>query len=133
MNGSADGIDVLVGQRIRQQRTLRGISQDKLGQLIGVSFQQVQKYESGANRISASRLFTVSRALEAPIEFFFSETGETRADGEDETEAERINGAPADVLSRRETLKLVRFYYDLPERLRPHVVELLRAISIEDA
>ncbi len=66
-------IDVHVGARLRQRRTLMGMSQTNLGDVLGVSFQQVQKYENGANRISASRLFALSRVLDVPVEYFFDD------------------------------------------------------------
>ncbi len=71
--GIPNPIDVHVGARLRVRRTLLGMSQTKLGDAIGVTFQQVQKYENGANRISASRLFDLSRVLDVPIEYFFGD------------------------------------------------------------
>jgi transcriptional regulator with XRE-family HTH domain len=84
-------IDVHVGSRIRLRRTLLGMSQERLGEALGLTFQQVQKYETGVNRVSASRLFDLSRVLDVPIGFFFDDV-------------------PDVVLSRRETLELVGAY-----------------------
>ncbi len=72
-DGSPNPIDVYVGARVKMRRTLLGMSQEKLGEAIGLTFQQVQKYERGLNRISASRLFDISKVLEVPIGFFFEE------------------------------------------------------------
>ena len=71
--GIPSPVDVHVGARLRQRRTLLGMNQTKLGEAIGVAFQQVQKYENGANRISASRLFALSRILDVPVQFFFDD------------------------------------------------------------
>src|SRR4051794_33147217 len=70
---SAHPMDVHVGSRVRLRRTLSGLSQEKLGDALGLTFQQVQKYERGANRISASRLFTLSQVLDVPVSFFFED------------------------------------------------------------
>src|SRR5215208_5533266 len=71
--GKPNPIDVHVGSRVRLRRTLLGMSQEKLGEAIGLTFQQVQKYERGANRIGASRLFDLSRVLDVPVSFFFDD------------------------------------------------------------
>src|SRR5512142_2927494 len=77
--GFPNPIDVHVGARIRQRRTLLGMSQEKLGEAIGLTFQQVQKYERGANRIGASRLWDLSRVLDCPMSFFFEAMDEATA------------------------------------------------------
>ncbi len=93
-------IDVHVGSRVRLRRTLLGMNQTQLGEKLGLSFQQIQKYENGANRISASRLYQMTRILDVPVSFFF--------DGLDK-------GAnvwsPDDIWLKRETLELVRAYF----------------------
>src|SRR5216683_1587867 len=68
-----DPIDVHVGSRVRLRRTLLGMSQGKLGDALGLTFQQVQKYERGANRVSSSRLFDLTRVLDVPVSYFFDE------------------------------------------------------------
>src|SRR6266704_1067410 len=75
--GRPSPIDVHVGSRIRLRRTLLGLSQERLGDALGLTFQQVQKYERGANRVGASRLFDLSRVLDVPISFFFDDMPET--------------------------------------------------------
>src|ERR1700733_2897255 len=71
--GFPNPIDVHVGQRVRQRRTLLGMSQEKLAEAIGLTFQQVQKYERGANRVGSSRLFDLARVLDVPVSYFFEE------------------------------------------------------------
>ena len=72
-NGKPNPVDIHVGARVRLRRTLLGMSQEKLGEAIGLTFQQVQKYERGANRVGASRLYDLSRVLEVPVSFFFDD------------------------------------------------------------
>ncbi len=93
-------IDVHVGRRVRQRRTLLGMNQTQLGERLGITFQQIQKYENGANRISASRLYQAARILDVPVLFFF--------DGLDE--GAEVS-SPDDILLKRETLIFVRAYY----------------------
>src|SRR6201987_3522514 len=109
--GFPNPIDVHVGARIRQRRTLLGMSQEKLGEAIGLTFQQVQKYERGANRVGASRLYDLSRVLDVPGAYFFEEmapAGEARAGGGE-------GSSEADPMLKRETLELVRAYYKIPD------------------
>ena len=96
-------VDVHVGSRVRTRRTLLGISQEKLGEALGLTFQQVQKYERGSNRISAGRLYEISRFLDVPLSYFFDEINEGK---------DLSAGAPkqAEVMHKRETLELVRAY-----------------------
>src|SRR5271166_2140635 len=100
-------VDVHVGSRVRLRRTLLGMSQEKLGEAIGLTFQQVQKYERGANRVGASRLYDLSRVLDVPVSFFFEDLAtpseEERAAIEEQTE--RYGSDP---MVKRETLELVR-------------------------
>ena len=135
---SLDGshpVDVHVGSRIRQRRTLHGMSQTALGDSLGISFQQVQKYERGANRVGSSRLFEISCIFDVPISFFFedmtpetasatwfSEPGQGRAKGKAAPEL--------DPLAKRETLELVRAYYRIIDpRVRKCVFELTTALG----
>src|SRR6188508_1301113 len=96
-NAKPNPIDVHVGSRVRLRRTLLGMSQEKLGEAIGLTFQQVQKYERGANRIGASRLFDLSRVLDVPVSFFFDDMDPVRAPamgGFDEPPAETFESDP---------------------------------------
>ncbi|MBB3268300.1 transcriptional regulator with XRE-family HTH domain [Azospirillum sp. OGB3] len=111
-------IDAHVGSRVRLRRTLLGMSQEKLGDAIGLTFQQVQKYERGANRIGASRLFKLSQVLDVPVSFFFDDMpAEAAAAAVDDDEAggggfeERSVTCEPDPMAKRETLELVRAYY----------------------
>ncbi|MCB9948727.1 MAG: helix-turn-helix transcriptional regulator [Rhodospirillaceae bacterium] len=114
-------VDVHVGQRLRMRRTLLGMSQEMLAERLGISFQQLQKYEKGSNRLSASRLFELSRILDVPVSFFFEELP---AEGAPTEESE------PDPLMKRESLELVRAYYDIPDpQIRQRLVDLIRLLG----
>ena len=87
--GIPNPVDIHVGSRVRLRRTLLGLSQEKLGEAVGLTFQQIQKYERGANRIGASRLFEFSRILDVPVSFFFDDMAERAKVGE----GQEIGGA----------------------------------------
>lgn len=118
---------------MRLRRTLLGLSQEKLADAIGLTFQQVQKYERGANRIGASRLFELSRVLDVPVSFFFEDMAPdltsrfaARAGGMAETQATY----ESDTLARRETLELVRAYYRIGDpHVRKKVAELVKTMA----
>ena len=124
-------IDVHVGSRVRLRRNMLGLSQEKLGEAIGLTFQQVQKYERGANRIGASRLHDLSRVLDVPVSFFFDDMDPVRAPaipaGFAEPPAEAFDSDP---LRRRETVELVSAYYRIEDPgLRRRLFELARALA----
>jgi transcriptional regulator with XRE-family HTH domain len=127
-------IDVHVGARLRLRRTLLGMSQEKLGEAIGLTFQQVQKYERGANRVGASRLYDLSRVLDVPVSFFFDDINpETAAAARGEL-SEVSESTPQryepDPMMRRETLELVRAYYRIPDaQIRRRLFDLTKAIA----
>jgi len=127
-------VDTHVGARVRLRRTLLGMSQEKLGNALGLTFQQVQKYERGANRIGSSRLFDLSRVLDVPISYFFEDIatpGHTLAGGFAENGPEGF-GTPAapDPMIKRETLELVRAYYRITDpHVRKKVFEMVKAIG----
>src|ERR687886_1196704 len=98
--------DVHVGARVRLRRTLLGMSQEKLGKALGLTFQQVQKYERGANRIGASRLNELSRILDVPVSFFFDDTDPVRAPAADGVAGPPVEELKADLLRRPEALEL---------------------------
>jgi transcriptional regulator with XRE-family HTH domain len=123
-------IDVHVGSRVRLRRNMLGLSQEKLGEAIGLTFQQVQKYERGANRIGASRLHELSRILDVPIDFFYDDQDPVRApalSGFGETPQE---GFDSDPLHRRETQELVEAYYQIAEgAVRRRLVDLAKVLA----
>ena len=128
--GKPNPIDVHVGSRLRLRRTLLGMSQEKLGKAISLTFQQVQKYERGANRIGASRLYELSRIIEVPVSFFFDDmpTGSSAAG----SLAEDANQYEDNPLAKRETLELVRAYYRICDpQVRRKVYDLIKSLGAE--
>jgi len=139
-------IDAHVGSRIRLRRTLLGMSQERLGEALGLTFQQVQKYERGVNRVGASRLFDLSRVLDVPISFFFDDMpeplaasyggqaaalGARRSFGFADSQ-ESFGGAADEAMNRRETLELVRAYYRITDpAVRKRVFELIKSLVPE--
>ncbi|RFB04454.1 helix-turn-helix domain-containing protein [Parvularcula marina] len=126
-------IDLHVGQRLRQRRCLLGMTQQKLAESVGIKFQQIQKYESGANRVSASRLWALAEALEVPVSHFFEGLSkDDKADhfqGEYEVpEGDRPSIAP-EVFSSKETIDLVRAYYNLKEGPRRRLLDLAKTLA----
>jgi transcriptional regulator with XRE-family HTH domain len=127
-------IDVHVGSRIRLRRTLLGMSQEKLGDAIGLTFQQVQKYERGANRVGASRLYDLSRVLDVPVSFFFDDINPAVIEAAQSESGGQPDSAPGryepDPMMRRETLELVRAYYRIPDpQIRRRLFDLTKAIA----
>ncbi len=122
-------VDIHVGMRVRLRRTLLGMSQERLASAVGLTFQQIQKYERGKNRIGSSRLYQFANILEVPVAFFFEDMPG------DATQGLNAGGnMPSDdVLSKRETLELVRAYYRIPSELaRRRVSELIRSLARQD-
>ena len=116
-------VDVHVGKRVRHRRWLIGMTQQQLAQQVGIKFQQIQKYETGANRISASRLWDIAEALEVPVSFFFEGLEEPEKDSSGK------KSVPADLMGDKEALDLVRSYYAIPENQRRRLFELARVLS----
>ena len=139
--GRPSPIDVHVGSRIRLRRTLMGMSQERLGESLGLTFQQVQKYERGVNRVGASRLFDLSRVLDVPISFFFDDMPESLASTYGGPMNRRSTGFSEtpdsfadDALNRRETLELVRAYYRITEpAVRKRVFDLIKSMGPSEA
>ena len=150
----ANEIDQYIGGKIRLRRTMLGISQQKLGDLLSLTFQQVQKYERGSSRVGGSRLFQIAQVLEVPIAYFFDgmpqkvqrvmpvrkpsyrlsePSDEDEAEEEEEEKNTNNDGAFKDDqrLTKRETLELARNYYDLPPNLRRTVLSLCRTLAKE--
>jgi transcriptional regulator with XRE-family HTH domain len=130
----ANAIDLHVGKRLRRRRRLLGLTQQQLAESIGIRFQQIQKYECGANRVTASRLYELAVALNVPVNYFFEGLQQVAAPA-----AAGAPGAPAndrdliaaDVLSQKETLELIRAYYKLGERPRRRLLDLAKALQDE--
>ena len=123
-------VDVHVGSRVRLRRTLLGMSQDKLGKALRLTFQQIQKYERGANRIGSSRLYQLSQILDVPVSFFFDDmpaevTGKATGMAEEGKQSFEVGQ-----LSRRETLELVRAYYKIKDpSVRKKLFEMVKALG----
>jgi len=132
-------VDIHVGSRVRMRRTLLGMSQEKLGDALVLTFQQVQKYERGANRIGSSRLFEISRILDVPVSFFFEEMSSEAASAGPLTDSGDPPTADPeefqrDPLAKRETLELVRAYYRITDpRVRKRVFELTKSIAADQS
>ena len=125
----AGHIDLHLGKRLRRRRRLLGLTQQQLASAVGVRFQQIQKYECGANRISAARLWELSEALEVPINYFYEGL---EADTSADPGAEAVKRSEQ-VLARKETLDLVRAYYKLGERPRRRLLDLAKSLDDNDA
>ncbi len=133
-----DPVDVHVGARLRLRRNLLGLSQEQLGKAGGLTFQQIQKYERGTNRMGASRLFQFAKLLDVPVSYFFDDVRGERAAihpsaGFAEIEQTQLEGGPhadAEVLHRRETLELIRAYYRITDKkTRRKVYELVKSMA----
>lgn len=133
-SGKPNPVDVHVGSRVRLRRTLLGLSQEKLGEAIGLTFQQVQKYERGANRIGASRLWDLSRVLDVPVSFFFEEMDDSVASRSPRNVmrgAEEVEETEADPMTKRETLELVRAYYRIVDpQVRKRIYDLAKTLAV---
>jgi transcriptional regulator with XRE-family HTH domain len=132
-----DPVDVHVGARLRQRRNLAGWSQEQLGKALGLTFQQIQKYERGINRMGASRLYQMAQILKVPVSYFFEELAagfkKPLLPGFGESGQDILDDIPdgdGDVMTRRETLDLVRTYYLISDpKQRRKVYELMRTLA----
>ena len=116
----ATDIDLHLGKRLRRRRRLLGLTQQQLADGVGIRFQQIQKYECGANRISAARLWQLAEALRSPISYFYDGLA-----GSDDAPEDKGSG---EVLARKETLDLIRAYYQLGERPRRRLLDLAKSL-----
>ena len=112
-------VDAHVGKRIRHRRWMVGMTQQQLADRVGIKFQQIQKYETGMNRVSASRLWDIAEALTVPVSFFFEGLSENDAKG----------AANGDMLADKEAMDLIRSYYAIPEAQRRRLFDLARVLS----
>ncbi|GAB4360466.1 MAG: helix-turn-helix domain-containing protein [Oricola sp.] len=125
-------IDIHVGSRIRLRRTMLGMSQEKLGEALGITFQQVQKYEKGTNRVGASRLQNIAAILGVTVSFFFEdapgENGETSATGVSENSSAYV----VNFLSSSEGLQLNRAFVKIADpKVRRRIIDLVKALAAE--
>ena len=112
-------VDAHVGKRVRHRRWMVGMTQQQLADRVGIKFQQIQKYETGMNRVSASRLWDIAEALSVPVSFFFEGLNE---DG-------TAIAKSGDMLADKEAMDLVRSYYAIPEAQRRRLFDLARVLS----
>ena len=129
-------IDAHVGARVRMRRKLLGMSQTGLGDALGLTFQQVQKYEYGTNRISASRLYDLSRVFDVPLEHFFedipAEVAASSPAAKKSGKAKKPPGYELDPMVKRETLELVRAYYNIEDaNVRKRVYQFTKAMGAD--
>ena len=117
-------VDVHVGKRIRHRRWMVGMTQQQLAEKVGIKFQQIQKYETGMNRVSASRLWDIAEAVDVPVSFFFEGLDESPA-----ATGSASSSIPGDIMADKEALELVRSYYSIPENQRRRLFELARVLS----
>ncbi|MFT5006653.1 MAG: transcriptional regulator with XRE-family HTH domain [Paracoccaceae bacterium] len=115
-------VDVHVGKRVRHRRWMVGMTQQQLGEAVGIKFQQIQKYETGMNRVSASRLWDIAHAMDVSISFFFEGL---ESDGTETA----VDSPLGDLLADKEALELVRSYYAIPENQRRRLFDLARVLS----
>ena len=133
-----DPVDVHVGARLRLRRNLVGMSQEQLGKASGLTFQQIQKYERGTNRMGASRLHQLGRLLNVPVSYFFDDMPPSGKDQQGLSDATRgaLEGAPNgdnQILQRRETLELIRAYYRITDsKQRRKVYDLIKSMASEE-
>ena len=128
--GVPDPVDIHVGSRVRLRRTLLGLSQEKLGEAIGLTFQQVQKYERGANRIGASRMYDLSQALSVAVSYFYEDMPDEVKNRQISASASPDRNVKKDPLARRETLELVRAYYKIGRpAVRKRIFELIKSVA----
>lgn len=120
----ATDIDLHLGRRLRRRRRLLGLTQQQLAIQIGIRFQQIQKYECGANRISAARLWQLAEALETPVSYFYDGLAEA-------IERKESAGSGGEMFSRKETLDLIQAYYQLGERPRRRLLDLAKSLHTD--
>lgn len=132
---SANPVDAYVGMRLKERRQSLDISQSTLGELLGVTFQQVQKYERGSNRISASRLYHLSELLEVPVAYFFDGYNGKKAEKTKKTAKKMVDytwleGPDDDLMTRKETIELVNAYYNVRDsNVRRQFVKVMAAMA----
>mgnify|MGYP001400426534 CR=1 FL=1 len=135
--GTPDNVDVHVGKRIRIRRSLLGMSQEKLAEAIGITFQQIQKYERGVNRVSAGRLFQFSKILEVPISYFYDQVGNGKNAspaavklGFADNDQAPFEHKQADIMQSKEAIDLIRTYYSITdENKRKEILRFIKSMA----
>ncbi len=126
-------IDIHVGSRVRLRRMMLGMSQEKLGEQLGITFQQIQKYEKGTNRIGASRLQHIARVLSVPISFFFEDAPPTPGAGTTGLEESSSTSYVVDFLSSSEGIQLNKAFVRIKDaQQRRRIIDLVRAMAGDD-
>lgn len=119
-------VDIHVGKHIRHRRWASGMTQQQLADLVGIKFQQIQKYETGMNRVSASRLWDIANVLNVPVSFFFEGLNVQP------TSNIKKSDLPVDIMANKEAVELLRSYYAMPENQRLRFFDLARSLSGDD-
>lgn len=131
--GTPDSIDVHVGQRLRVRRSLLGLSQEKLAEAIGLTFQQIQKYERGVNRVSAGRLYQFSKVLDVPITYFYEQIiggGSARSTSLSLSDNDQEGFAHDNLMQNKETLELLRVYYSIKDsETRKDILKFIKSMA----
>ena len=128
--GTPSEMDVHVGQRLRVRRSLLGLSQEKLAESLGITFQQVQKYERGTNRVSAGRLFDLGNILEVPVSYFFEQFGQDPSAAVGLSDNKQDGFEHEDVMNSKETLDLVRTYYSVQDpSARKDILKFIKSMT----
>lgn len=120
-------VDVHVGKRIRHRRWMVGKTQQQLAEAVGIKFQQIQKYETGMNRVSASRMWDIAATMDVDVSFFFE--GYEEGEVENAANSSKSDNKAGDLLADKEALELVRSYYSIPENQRRKLFDLARVLS----
>lgn len=130
-NRSSSPVDAHVGAKLKTRRNLMGLSQDELASQVDVTYQQVQKYENGMNRIGASRLYEISKVLKVTVGYFFEGlANEEKRQGFAENEQAAFEAGNDDILNRKETYDLIRSYYQIKDvKLRQQILEMAKAMA----
>jgi transcriptional regulator with XRE-family HTH domain len=129
----ANSIDLHVGKRLRRRRRLLGLTQQQLAQGVGIRFQQIQKYECGANRITASRLFELAEALNVSPAYFYEGLAPSERRAAEIAPANENAEIAPELLHQKETVDLLKAYYRLGERPRRRLLDLAKALQDDDA
>jgi transcriptional regulator with XRE-family HTH domain len=130
MSETSHPVDRHVGARVRLRRTLMGLSQEKLGTALGLTFQQVQKYERGSNRISASKLYEMSHVLDVPVSFFFQDLADQTMNAVRGFADQAAEPFDHEQISRRETAELMRAYYQIGNaKVRRKMLDLMKSMA----